>query len=244
MRQKKKSRRGVAALIVALCLVVAVAAAAFLLLWDGGRLLGLDRTGGSSSVDSAQAASRSALEAEREALRQQLYEPVLQPDAVVSEAGLVTLDPSYTTGAADLRLDTDAAKAFMSLFDDAAEEGIDARIDLGYAPEQTGCGGDAHGGYSADIVSGAAEDEGVPFEETVCFLFLKDHGVQYGIVCDYQLFLESSADRSPNHFRYVGTEAAAFIYENNLSLMEYRELLEQRLSQAEADLGGAASSAS
>ena len=232
MRQKKKSRRGVAALIVALCLVVAVAAAAFLLLWDGGRLLGLDRTGGSSSVDSAQAASRSALEAEREALRQQLYEPVLQPDAVVSEAGLVTLDPSYTTGAADLRLDTDAAKAFMSLLDDAAEEGIDARIDLGYAPEQTGCGGDA------------AEDEGVPFEETVCFLFLKDHGVQYGIVCDYQLFLESSADRSPNHFRYVGTEAAAFIYENNLSLMEYRELLEQRLSQAEADLGGAASSAS
>ena len=173
----------------------------------------------------------------------------------MSEAGLVTLDPSYTTGAADLRLDTDAAKAFMSLLDDAAEEGIDAAVIdpvtvkpldtqlIGYAPEQTGCGGDAHGGYSADIVSGAAEDEGVPFEETVCFLFLKDHGVQYGIVCDYQLFLESSADRSPNHFRYVGTEAAAFIYENNLSLMEYRELLEQRLSQAEADLGGAASSA-
>lgn len=66
----------------------------------------------------------------------------------------------------------------------------------------------------------------MPFEQTVCFLFLKDHGVQYGIVCDYQLFLESSADRSPNHFRYVGEEAAAFIYENNLSLSEYRALLE------------------
>lgn len=132
--RRKKSRRGAAALIVALCLVVVVAAAAVLLLWDGGRLLGLNRPGGSGSMDSEQAASRSALEAERDALRQQLYEPVLQPDAVVSEAGLVTLDPSYTTGASDLRLDTDAARAFMSLLDDAANEGIDARITLGFAP--------------------------------------------------------------------------------------------------------------
>ncbi len=242
--RRKKSRRGAAALIVAVCLVVVVAAAAVLLLWDGGRLLGLNRPGGSGAMDSEQAASRSALEAERDALRQQLYEPVLQPDAVVSEAGLVTLDPSYTTGASDLRLDTDAARAFMSLLDDAANEGIDARITLGFAPEQADCAEDAHGGYSADLVSGAAEDEGVPFEQTVCFLFLKDHGVQYGIVCDYQLFLESSADRSPNHFRYVGEEAAAFIYENNLSLSEYRALLEQQLAQVEAELNGTGASAS
>ena len=69
--RRKKSRRGAAALIVALCLVVVVAAAAVLLLWDGGRLLGLNRPGGSGAMDSEQAASRSALEAERDALRQQ-----------------------------------------------------------------------------------------------------------------------------------------------------------------------------
>ena len=96
--RRKKSRRGAAALIVALCLVVVVAAAAVLLLWDGGRLLGLNRPGGSGSMDSEQAASRSALEAERDALRQQLYEPVLQPDAVVSEAGLRNPGPVLYDG--------------------------------------------------------------------------------------------------------------------------------------------------
>lgn len=168
--RRKKSRRGAAALIVALCLVVVVAAAAVLLLWDGGRLLGLNRPGGSGSMDSEQAASRSALEAERDALRQQLYEPVLQPDAVVSEAGLVTLDPSYTTGASDLRLDTDAARAFMSLLDDAANEGIDARITLGFAAG-TGrlCGGTPHGGYSPSGVRRSRGGGRGPFERRCAF---------------------------------------------------------------------------
>lgn len=227
----------IAGLIVSLCLVVLVAAAAAFLLMGGGKLLGL---GGGSEISSSGASSedpRAELEAERGQIEQMLADPLLDPAAQADEADLVEVDPAYAA-AEGVRLDADAAKAFADLMEKAAQEGVDAGIERGYAPGQEDCADDAHGGYSADLMSLSEDDADVPFEQTVCFIYLKDNGAQYGIISEYQLYLDSSADRNPAHYRYVGTQAASFIYENNLSLSEYREVLEQRLADIDAQLNG------
>ena len=86
-----------------------------------------------------------------------------------------------------------------------------------------------HTGLALDIVTPTFQMLVFEFDTTDAFKWLNEHCTEYGFVLRYP------KDKSeitgivyePWHYRYVGTEAAAYMKENNLCLEEYVELMGQ-----------------
>ncbi len=82
-------------------------------------------------------------------------------------------------------------------------------------------------GISLDIICDeyALLDEG--FGETEAGIWLKNNSYKYGFILRYPQDKEDITGiiYEPWHYRYVGVEAATYIYENNLTLEEFIESL-------------------
>ena len=71
--------------------------------------------------------------------------------------------------------------------------------------------------------------EGPFFEETEAFAWLMEHCADYGFILRFPEGKEdvTGVIYEPWHYRYVGTEAAKYIMENDLCLEEYLELMKK-----------------
>lgn len=86
-----------------------------------------------------------------------------------------------------------------------------------------------HTGLALDIVTPTFQMLVFEFDTTDAFKWLDSHCTEYGFVLRYP---KDKSDITgivyePWHYRYVGTEAAAYMKENNLCLEEYVELMGQ-----------------
>ena len=110
------------------------------------------------------------------------------------------------------------------------------KIDQGYSPDQAATivalpGTSEHQtGLVCDITDWYRELKDSSLEQTQTYIWLKDHCAEYGFVVRYPADKSGSADSvtgiiyEPWHFRYVGTEAAAYMMANNLCLEEFLAL--------------------
>lgn len=83
----------------------------------------------------------------------------------------------------------------------------------GYSEHQTG--------YAIDLITYGATSS--TFEETDAFTWLKNNAYKYGFILRYPKDKEYLTGYSYEswHFRYVGLNAAKYIYENNITFDEY-----------------------
>ena len=137
--------------------------------------------------------------------------------------------------------------AFKEMFNAAKEEGITLIINSGYRTyeyqkevyEQYK---DANGEEYADSYAarpdfsehqtGLALDiitygtSGEEFENTDAYKWLQEHANEYGFILRYPKGKEhiTGFKYEPWHYRYVGIDAAQYIYENNITLEEYLQM--------------------
>jgi len=167
----------------------------------------------------------------------------LPEDYVYGE--LVTIDNKYTNTVGS-QLSSIAYEALKKLIDDAEEEGLHIRANYAYRSYeyQEGVYNSYKNSYSekyADSISarpgysehqtGLAVDVGVAynystgakFAATNEFEWMKDNCYKYGFILRYPEGKEDITGYNYEawHYRYVGVEAATYIYENDITLEEY-----------------------
>ena len=78
-------------------------------------------------------------------------------------------------------------------------------------------------GYATDIICSSS---GCKFEERKEYEWLKDNSYKYGFIIRYPKGKEyiTGYTFEPWHYRYVGTEAAKYIYEHDITFDEYYEV--------------------
>ncbi len=87
-------------------------------------------------------------------------------------------------------------------------------------------------GLAADIVSSTwyntNSDLTQEFENTEHFTWLKENAANYGFMISFPKGKESITGivYEPWHYRYVGTEIASYLMENNMCLQEYYDLIQ------------------
>lgn len=165
------------------------------------------------------------------------------------EPELVLLDQSY--GAPEVYLESETFTHFDMLFQAALASGIRLYITSGYrgyAPqeevfldylsrmsEEEALTYAAKPGFS-EHQTGFALDVFVPgettetFQNTFAASWLAEHAHEFGFILRYPPGKENLTGYSYEawHFRYVGCEAANYIYENNLTLEEYWAVFVQK----------------
>lgn len=167
----------------------------------------------------------------------QNYEPV----------ELIETDLPVTEGASDVLLQKEAGLALMQMADDMEKEGLYLGIRSAYRSYETQQevynyyleteGQDYVNGYvsipgfsehqtglGVDLTSQSVID-GVygTFGETAEYNWVIENGYKYGFILRYPEGKEylTGVQSEPWHFRYVGTELAKTIHENNMTLEEY-----------------------
>ncbi len=78
-------------------------------------------------------------------------------------------------------------------------------------------------GLSIDVASLNLDYDN--FSDTKEFIWMKDNSYKYGFILRYPLGSEhiTGFKYEPWHYRYVGIDVATYIYENNLTLEEYKK---------------------
>lgn len=160
------------------------------------------------------------------------------------ESKLVTIDPIYSNNEGG-RLNIDAYEAFKKLVEDADKEGYNIRNNYAYRSydyqksvyeDYEKNGGTSYAdqyaarpGYS-EHQTGLALDVGVAtkyvvgkFGDSKESNWMKEHAHLYGFILRYPEGKENLTGYSyePWHYRYVGIEAATYIYEHNITFEEY-----------------------
>lgn len=81
-------------------------------------------------------------------------------------------------------------------------------------------------GLAVDIADRYYEEKDSDLENTDLFAWLKMHACEYGFILRYPKDRKAITGHvfEPWHFRYVGKEAAAFMYEHDLTLEEFLDL--------------------
>ncbi len=156
--------------------------------------------------------------------------------------GLVTVEPAYSNGG---KLKSEVNDAFCDLveamwaetglhlvnaspyrsyetqknlytryrtqYSEAATDRFSARA--GYSEHQTG--------LALDVIAPGGTLGG--FQDTKQFVWMRDNAHRFGFILRYGEGMEyiTGYKYEPWHYRYVGVEAAAFIYENGLTFEEY-----------------------
>ena len=100
--------------------------------------------------------------------------------------------------------------------------GTDGALTLVGRPEES----EHRSGLAVDIADRYYEDKDSSLENTELFTWLKMHCCEYGFILRYPKDRKTVTGHvyEPWHFRYVGTEAAVFITENDLTLEEFLNL--------------------
>ena len=82
-------------------------------------------------------------------------------------------------------------------------------------------------GLAVDILSASHTSMDFDFGNTKAGIWLRDNSYKYGFILRYPEGKEEITDiqYEPWHFRYVGTDAASYIYESNLTYEEFYDLL-------------------
>lgn len=95
--------------------------------------------------------------------------------------------------------------------------------------EMTGCS-EHHLGLAVDIVGVDYQSLDEKQADTEEAEWLKEHAYEYGFILRYPKDKEDITGiiQESWHFRYVGIEAATFMWENNLCLEEFLELAEEQ----------------
>ena len=155
---------------------------------------------------------------------------------------LVTVEPAYSNGG---KLKSEVNDAFCDLVEALwAETGLhlvnispyrsyslQSSLYARYSARDGAAAADrysAHAGYS-EHQTGLALDVSVPggtlngFKKSKQFEWMRDNAHRFGFILRYGEGMEyiTGYKFEPWHYRYVGTEAAAFIYENGLTFEEY-----------------------
>ena len=155
---------------------------------------------------------------------------------------LVTVEPAYSNGG---KLKSEVNDAFCDLVEALwAETGLhlvnispyrsyslQSSLYARYSARDGAAAADrysAHAGYS-EHQTGLALDVSVPggtlngFRKSKQFEWMRDNAHRFGFILRYGEGMEyiTGYKFEPWHYRYVGTEAAAFIYENGLTFEEY-----------------------
>ena len=155
---------------------------------------------------------------------------------------LVTVEPAYSNGG---KLKSEVNDAFCNLVEALwAETGLhlvnvspyrsyslQSSLYARYSARDGAAAADrysAHAGYS-EHQTGLALDVSVPggtlngFKKSKQFEWMRDNAHRFGFILRYGEGMEyiTGYKFEPWHYRYVGTEAAAFIYENGLTFEEY-----------------------
>ncbi len=80
-------------------------------------------------------------------------------------------------------------------------------------------------GLAVDLSSGKNMEVGEAFAETATYAWLKEHCAEFGFILRYPSNKEEVTKHTfePNHFRYVGKEAAQSIMEEKKTLEEYNQ---------------------
>ena len=155
---------------------------------------------------------------------------------------LVTVEPAYSNGG---KLKSEVNDAFCDLVETLwAETGLhlvnvspyrsyslQSSLYARYSARDGAAVADrysAHAGYS-EHQTGLALDVSVPggtlngFKKSKQFEWMRDNAHRFGFILRYGEGMEyiTGYKFEPWHYRYVGTEAAAFIYENGLTFEEY-----------------------
>lgn len=157
---------------------------------------------------------------------------------------LVTMDKAYDNKNGS-KLSSVAYEAFKKLVDDAEKEGYHIRNNSAYRSYNTQSGlynnyknsnglvwadkWSARPGHS-EHQTGLALDVGVKneyslgkFETSKEFTWMKDHAHLYGFILRYPKGKEyiTGYGYEPWHYRYVGIDAATYIYEHDITFEEY-----------------------
>lgn len=157
---------------------------------------------------------------------------------------LVTMDKNYSNYNSS-QLNAVAYEAFKKLVDDALESGYHIRNNSAYRSYETqeslynnskknngltyADKWSARAGHS-EHQTGLALDVGVQtayavgkFESSREFTWMKENSYKYGFILRYPKGKEHITGYSyePWHYRYVGVEAATYIYENDITFEEY-----------------------
>ena len=84
-------------------------------------------------------------------------------------------------------------------------------------------------GLAVDIVSYSHNCTDSDFGNSDAGIWLKDHSFEYGFILRYPEGKEdiTKIQYEPWHFRYVGKEAAEFIYINNLTFEEFVDMVNE-----------------
>lgn len=162
---------------------------------------------------------------------------------------LVLLDQSY--GAPEVYLESETFAHFDLMFQAALASGIQLYVTSGYRgyepqeevfmdylsrmSEEQALTYAAKPGFS-EHQTGFALDVFTPgettetFQNTTAASWLAEHAHEFGFILRYPAGKENLTGYSYEawHFRYVGNEAACFIYENNLTLEEYWAVFVQK----------------
>lgn len=143
-----------------------------------------------------------------------------------------------------VKLDDSAYEAFISMFNDAKDEGLSLILSAGYRSykeQQT-----IFNSYRRDYGERAADEMSTragfselqtglsltilklyttedKFTKTKEYLWLEENAYRYGFILRYPKDKEyiTKYDYSPSRWRYVGIEAASKIYNENITLEEY-----------------------
>lgn len=157
---------------------------------------------------------------------------------------LVSLGPEYDNGTGD-KVRPEVYEAFKNMADVAVREGLKLRNNSAYRSYETqqrlynrylNANGEkyaeefsARAGFS-EHQAGLALDLGVSteavvgkFEDTAEFAWLEQNAHRFGFILRYPANKEhlTGYHYEPWHYRYVGLEAARYIYEHKLTLEEY-----------------------
>ena len=100
---------------------------------------------------------------------------------------------------------------YRTQYSEAATDRFSARA--GYSEHQTG--------LALDVIAPGGTLGG--FQNTKQFVWMRDNAHRFGFILRYGEGMEyiTGYKYEPWHYRYVGVEAAAFIYENDLTFEEY-----------------------
>lgn len=166
-----------------------------------------------------------------------------QLDANYKNNNLVTMESKYTRVGGAL-LEKTTYEAFKKLSDDARNEGYyivntsayrsydtqnaiynnyKAEHGLVWADSYSARPGHSEHQTGLALDVGSASTTLSTFEYTKEFTWIKDNAHKYGFILRYPKGKEYITGYSyePWHYRYVGVDAATFIYENNLTFEEY-----------------------
>ena len=157
---------------------------------------------------------------------------------------LVTLDSKYSNNSG-MELNSECYEALKKLIDDAEKEGLHIRNNYAYRSysyqdsvynnykKSRGVvyadSISARSGYS-EHQTGLSLDVGVAtkyangkFQDSKEFVWMRDNSYKYGFILRYPEGKENITGYGyePWHYRYVGVDAASYIYENDITFEEY-----------------------